>query len=315
MRILQVITPRICGTTLFLLGTLFSVQASAQLNGHNLRGDFGLASGSQPPPGSYLSPFYVNYDVDALLDRNGDRVDRGGGIDVEAISLNYQWVSQKKLFGGNYSALVAPSWATNSLDSPFLETELETSWGLGDLYVQPLSLGWHRERADFIAGIGIFAPTGRYADGADDNTGLGMWSFEVFGGTTVFLDDAKSWHFATTAFWETHTEKENSNQKVGNLLTLEGGLGKSLKEGAITLGLAYFAQWKLSEDDLEIAGAEDVPLNKHRVFGVGPELTFSIVRKEKPIGFINLRYLTDFGAESMTEGDTFTLAITFPFGG
>ena len=293
-------TPRIYGVTMFLAGVLFSVQAFAQLNGHNLRGDFGLASGSQPPPGSYLSPFYVNYDVDTLRDRNGDRVDRGGGIDVKGISLIYQWVSEKKLFGGNYSLLVAPSGATNSLDSPFLESELETSWGIGDLYVWPTNLGWHRERSDFTAGIGIFAPTGRYADGASDNTGLGMWTFEVFGETTVFLDEAKSWHFATTAFWETHTEKEDSNQKVGNLLTLEGGLGKSLKEGAITFGLAYFAQWKLSTDNLGTTGAADVLLNKHRVFGVRPEATFSIVRRQKLIAFINLRYLTEFGAESMT---------------
>jgi hypothetical protein len=93
------VTSRTCAVTLFLIGALFSVQAFAQLNGHNLRGDYGIASGSQPPPGSYLSPFYINYDVDALRDRNGDRVDRGGGLDVEAISLIYQWVSEKKLFG------------------------------------------------------------------------------------------------------------------------------------------------------------------------------------------------------------------------
>jgi hypothetical protein len=40
------ITPRICGVTLVLIGTLFSVQAFAQFNGHTLRGDFGLATRS-----------------------------------------------------------------------------------------------------------------------------------------------------------------------------------------------------------------------------------------------------------------------------
>ena len=288
---------------------------SAQLNGHNLRGDFGLASGSQPPPGSYLSPFYVNYDVDTLRDRNGDRVDRGGGINVGAFSLIYQWVSQKQLLGGNYSLLVAPSWATNSLDSPFLETDLETRWGFGDLYVQPINLGWHRDQVGYTAGVGIFAPTGRYAAEASDNTGLGMWTFEAFGGATVYLDDAKSWHFATTAFWETHTEKEDTDQKVGDLLTLEGGLGKFLSGGAVNVGRTDGAQWKLSTDRLGIAGTMDVSLNKHRVFGAGPEITFPIGRKRKPIAFVNLRYLIDFGAESMTEGNTLTSTVTFPLGG
>ena len=305
----------IYAVALLAMGVLFSVQASAQLNGHNLRGDYGIASGSQPPPGSYLTPFYINYDVDTLRDRNGDEVDRGGRLEVEGAALIYQWVSERKLWGGNYSLLVAPSWATNSLESPFLPTELETSWGFGDLYVQPLNLGWHTERADYVAGIGVFAPTGRYEDGANDNTGLGMWTFELFAGTTLFLDEAKTWHFATTAFWETHTEKEDSDQKVGDLLTLEGGLGKSLKGGLVTLGLAYFAQWKLSADDLGIPGPRDVTLNKHRIYGVGPEVTFTIDRKQKPIGFVNMRYLFDYGAESMTEGDTFTLALMIPFGG
>jgi hypothetical protein len=76
----------------------------------------------------------------------------------------------------------------------------------------------HRERADFVAGLGIFAPTGKYEPEGSDNTGLGMWSLEFFAGTTVYLDAAKSWHLATTAFFETHTEKEDSDIKVGNLL-------------------------------------------------------------------------------------------------
>ena len=30
--------------------------------------------------------------------------------------------------------------------------------------------------------------------------GLGMWTFELFGGGTFFFDEARSWHVATTAF-------------------------------------------------------------------------------------------------------------------
>lgn len=302
-------------TGLFLFVFLFPLAASAQLNGHNLRGDYGLASGTLPPPGHYLSPLYVNYDTDSLRDRDGNDLSRGGNLEVDAVSLIYQWTGEKKLFGGNYGLMVAPSWANNSLDFPAMDDEFETTWGLGDLYVQPFVLGWNLDRADLIAGIGIFAPTGRYTEGANDNTGLGMWTFEVFGGATVYLDEAKSWHLATTAFWETHTEKEDSDQKVGNILTLEGGLGKSFKEGAITFGLSYFAQWKLTSDRLGLDATPGLSLHKHQVFGIGPEFAFAIVRKQALFAVIDLRYLTDFGAESMTEGNTFTLTMTFPLGG
>ena len=42
-----------CRFCLLLCGLVISTLAVAQLNGHNLRGDYGLASGSQPAPGSY----------------------------------------------------------------------------------------------------------------------------------------------------------------------------------------------------------------------------------------------------------------------
>ena len=141
-----------------------------------------------------------------------------------------------------------------------------------------------------------------------------MWSFELFAGTTVYLDEAKSWHLATTAFFETHTEKEDTDIKVGNILTLEGGLGRSFMQGAFNVGAAYYAQWKLSEDDLgldiELPGGRG--LEEHRVYGVGPEVTIPIATKKKLYGFINARYFWEFGAQSTLEGSTFVLTATFP---
>ena len=61
---------------------------------------------------------------------------------------------------------------------------------------------------DATAGVAFFAPTGRHAAGASDNLGKGMWSYEVSGGTTVYLDDQRTFSLATTAYWETHSRKE-----------------------------------------------------------------------------------------------------------
>jgi hypothetical protein len=87
-----------------------------------------------------------------------------------------------------------------------------------------------------------------------------MWSYEFSGGTTLYLDKAKSLSFATSAFWEIHSKKDGTDirvgpimlagVKVGQLLTLEGGFGKSFLQGAASVGLAYYAQWKITRDDL-----------------------------------------------------------------
>lgn len=306
-------------TALVVMTILLWVQSSsAGFSGHNTKGDFGLQSGSQPPPGLYLVPMFYRYSGDSLKDRDGNTVsldpDGRGSLDVNAYVLGLVWVSEFKILGANYSFQIFPALTDNTLEVPILDLDESVDTGFTDLYFQPVNLGWHKDRADFVVGLGIFAPTGKYELGGSDNTGLGMWSFELFAGTTVYLDEAKSWHFATTAFFETHTDKKDTDIRVGNLLTLEGGLGKSFRQGAFNLGAAYYAQWKLTDDDLGLD--TDLPgdrgLNKHRVYGTGPEVTIPIATKKKLYGFLNARYFWEFGAESTLEGNTFVLTATFP---
>ena len=173
-----------------------------------------------------------------------------GSLDVNGYGIGIWWVSQStKLWGGNYSLMVAPAWTDNKFEAPILGLTAEVDAGFTDLYVQPINLGWHKDRADYSAGVGIYAPTGRYDATADDNLGMGMWTLELFGGGTWYLDEAKSWSFATTASYEFHSKKEDSDIRVGQILTLEGGLGKAYMDGAVNVGLAYYGQWKVTDDD------------------------------------------------------------------
>ena len=295
----------------------------AQFNGHNTRGDYGLQSASQPPPGWYLiAPMYVRYHADIFKDGDGDPVlpDERDSLDVNAYVLGMIWVSQVKIFGANYSFQAFPAWTDNNLEIPLFGVDQDTRTDFADLYFQPINLGWHSKLADYTAGVGVFAPTGSYEFGADGNTGLGMWSFELFGGATAYFDKGKRWHFATTAFYETHTEKEGTDIRVGDFLTLEGGLGWSFLDGAAMVGAAYHAQWKVTDDELggldvdQLLGelGLDIPVGKNRIFGVGPEVSFPIATKKKLIAFLSFRYLWEFGARTSLEGDTFMFSATFP---
>ena len=99
-----------------------------------------------------------------------------------------------------------------------------------------------------------------------------MWTSEPYLGTTVYLDEKRTASLATTAFWEIHSKKEDSNVKVGQILTLEGGAGKSYLGGGLIIGAAYYAQWKLTKDQLRefaLPGGGTIDLDfpsKHRVF-------------------------------------------------
>jgi hypothetical protein len=265
---------------------------------------------------------YVRYHADLFRDDNGDAVlpDERDTVDVDAYVLGLVWVSEVKVFGANYSFQAYPAWTNNNLEIPLFGVDENPPTGFADLYLQPINLGWHTDRADYTAGFGVYAPTGSYEFGADGNLGLGMWSFELFGGATVFFGKEDRWNFAAMAFYETHTNKEGTNITVGDFLTLEGGLGWSFLEGAANVGASYHAQWKVTDDnlggfDVDQALASlglDFPIGKNRIFGVGPEVSFPIATKKRLIALLNFRYLVDFGARNSLEGNTFIFAMTFP---
>jgi hypothetical protein len=88
-------------------------------------------------------------------------------------------------------------------------------------------LGWETPRADYVASWGLFAPTGKWEFGGDDNGGLGMWSDDFQAGTTLRLDSKRAWTASLLATYEIDAKKSDTNIKVGDILTFEGGLGKS----------------------------------------------------------------------------------------
>jgi hypothetical protein len=299
---------RRCLLALVLGGVVTATPAWAQLNGQNIKGDAGLKSGSQAPPGGYIvAPLYW-YSADAVKDRNGDEVLRGS-LDAFVGGPGLNFVTTKKLAGANYGFLVVLPFANNRLQGT--EVDENPGGGITDMYVQPLNLGWHFKKADVTAGYGIYLPVGRYEDGADDNTGLGMWGHELFAGTTVYLNEARTWHAATLASLDFQSEKEDSETKVGNILNLEGGVGRDFLKGAASAGLAYYATFKLTDDRIE--GLPGILIRgKNRVWGLGPEVTLPLAAKQTLFGFVTVRYQWELGARTTTEGDAWNVLATFP---
>lgn len=284
-----------------------AMPARAQLNGQNLKGDLGLKAGSQPPPGGYvLLPLYW-YSADEVKDRAGNTILRGSADTfVGGPGLNV--VTTKKLAGGNYGFMVILPWANERLQGT--EVDENPGPGLTDMYLQPLNLGWHFKAADVTAGYGLFLPIGKYEDGADDNTGLGMWAHELFAGTTVYLDEEKAWHAATLVSLDFQSKKKDSDTKVGTILNLEGGVGRDFLKGAAAVGVAYYATFKLTEDRFDSRAVELLVRGKNRVWGLGPEVTVPIALKKTVYGFVTARYQWEMGARTTTEGGAWNVLAT-----
>jgi hypothetical protein len=307
---------------------MFATPAYAQLNGENLLGDMGVKSGSQPAPGFYVGNLYYRYKSDTIKGPDGKSM----GLDptgdaqqtIQAAVPMAIYVTKKKMLGANFGVMAVMPFANGTLEAPGFGLSQKASTGASDLYVMPAQLGWHTRRFDATTGFAFFAPTGRHTAGADDNLGKGMWSYEVSGGTTVYLDEARSFSVAATGYWETHSKKDGEvavegvtihDVKVGQLMTIEGGVGKSFLQGAASVGMAYYAQWKVTEDEYAVSSLTVPVKDKHRVFGLGPDVTIPIATSTKLIALVNLRYLVEMGTQTKTQGQSVVLTTTFPVGG
>jgi hypothetical protein len=283
--------------------------AAAQLNGFNIKGDQGMKAGSQAPPGIYYGAPIYWYGTDTIKNEDGRTFSTTGDLNLFLGGPLVSVVTTKKLLGANYGFMAALPFANVRIELPRLDND--PGPGVSDMYVQPFNLGWHSSRGDTLVGYGFFAPTGRYAAGADDNTGLGMWGHEVFAGTTLFFDEKKAWHAATIGALEFHSGKQDSEAKVGSLLTLEGGFGRDFLTGAARVGIAYYAQWKLTDDTL--AGLPSLIVQgRNRVAALGPEVSIPIATRQTVYGFLTARYQWEMGARTTTQGNAFNVLVVLP---
>ena len=106
----------------------------------------------------------------------------------------------------------------------FNSLDLSTGFAYTDVFAGA-TLGWHFKRADLTAGYNLYIPTGRFSSGRTDNTGLGIWGNEFTLGSTVYLDQKKTWNAVANFGLEFHRDKSGTNIQVGDLGTIEGGLG------------------------------------------------------------------------------------------
>ncbi len=212
-----------------------------------LRGDHGLKSGSQAPPGIYFTNLIYYYNPNTLVTSDGREIETRSRLNQAIYALVATYVSGKKILGGHYSATWVLPLANIAIEGPILSGA--TGWSASDMYFQPIQLGWSAKYADVVAGYGIYMPTGRYQAGATNNTGLGMWSHEFSLGTTLYLNEKKSFHLATLAEYNIQSKIKGTDRKVGDILSLEGGVGVAFLKGLANAGAAYSTQWKMTRDE------------------------------------------------------------------
>lgn len=289
----------------------------AQLKGSHLVGDMGLSSGSQPPPSFTVFVPMFNYHTSRFVKSNGDKIE-GANINMFLLGFGGGVVTNARILGANYGASVLIAFASSKIEGNLISNK--SSLAFTDMYIQPLQLGWKIKKADFSFGYAIYLPTGKYELGATDNSGLGIFANEFSAGSTVYFDQNKEWNFSALFPYALNSKKKNTGNNdiiVGNLLTVEGGLGKTwykpVKESPLPMiingGIVYYMEFKTTADQMKIPVISNSIFdlaNKDHVYALGAEANIFIPAIKSSIG---VRWLGELGAKNRTQGSSFFITL------
>lgn len=279
-------------------------------------------------PGLYFKQYSYYYHADTFKDRNGDKaseIDLPAGTDVDAdIDVNVFilaptliWASDWEFLGARYAAYIIPTFGNSSVDASlttlrgFGGSSDESNFGLGDLFVQPLWLGWAREHWDFALGYGFYAPVGEFDEDATDNIGLGFWTHQIQGAIAWYPDKNRGTAVVAAVTYEINQDGPETSVTPGQRISANLGIDQLLPLGAsgfvLELGIGVYGQWQISDDKGSNAFDEGV---HDRIYGAGPQIGLIYVPWNAAA---TAKWQHEFEAVNRFEGDNFTLNFAVGF--
>ncbi|MBF0273381.1 MAG: transporter [Magnetococcales bacterium] len=280
-------------------------RADAGEQGHYVHGVEGIKAATLPPPGVYWRWYNVLYQSTALQDNNGKEVPVGLDLDVFASVNRLIWMTPHKVLGADYGMDILVPLVNTDLDLNGVGVESD-KFGLGDIAIEPLLLGWHGANWDASTALGFYLPTGSYNRLNPASPGKDFWTTMFTLGGTWYPDAKKEWSMSLLTRYETHSKKDETDVRLGDDFHFEWGIGHQVTD-LVELGVAGYGQWQLTDDK-----GTGVTWNRNdhdQVFGIGPELVTAIPALKMSV---SLRGILEFGAEDRPEGSIVTMTLTKP---
>lgn len=334
---------------------LFLIAAASAVNlsiahageiGHYSGGVFDIRDYFIPPsPGIYGAVYNYYYFTDRLNDRNGNKISSvtvnspAGPVDVN-VNVHLQtyalmplilWAPNFNILGAKYGGYIAPSFQNNSLGA---ELSLangaggslnNSSFGVGDLFVQPVWLDWGMQHFDLSLAYGFYAPVGRYNTqtvqlpnstsvtvGSANNIGLGYWTQQVQGAMAWYPWTNKATAVMAAGTYEYNSEKKDTDVRPGQMMTLNWGISQYLplcsdKKLLLEVGPAGYNSWQITDSTGSAAASNS---GRSQVHGVGGQLGLTYVPWS---AFITFHGYYEYAAEARFQGASIGLNLGIKF--
>ena len=297
-----------------------------------------------PEPGFYTAIYNYFYTTDQLNNANGDAINSviikpgpgpgiqlGVNVDVDLYALvpSLIWVTDIKPLGIKYGALISPSFVNANLNAE-LEALRERggsvsagSFGVGDLFVQPVWLGKSFPHFDLAFAYGFYAPVGNYNTSTvtlpvvgpgtvenADNLGYGFWTHQFQGAVAWYPMTNKATAVIAALTYETNGKKEDFDLTSGDNLTLNWGISQFLplkKDMSLLLevGPAGYDTWQITHDSGSAATS-----TLDQVHAVGGQLGLTYVP-----WFLSIHFhgFYEYLAEDRFQGGSFGVSVAKKF--
>lgn len=172
----------------------------------------------------------------------------------------------------------------------------DSAFGLSDIVINPLILGWHRGNYHWLTGISVFAPTGDYTTGSLAQLGKNYWSIGPYAGFT-YLDLKSGIEASILGGITFNTENPASDYDSGDQLHIDWLVAKHFPN-RLALGVTGFIYQQITGDSGEGAVLGDF---QGRTFSIGPSVRYCTAGG---VG-LEFKWLPEFAVQNRPSGNLF----------
>ncbi len=327
--------------SLIVMGVVMTVTAHAGEIGHFVPGVVNIRDLAVPPPGFYGVLYNYGYSTSRINDANGKQLssvtiggrsyDIGVDVNVYALAPTFIWSTEKKVLGAQYAAYFSPTFSNASINgmissaSGVGRSPSTGQFNIGDIFVEPVFLGWGGKKYHFSYGYGFYIPSGKYKTTtvtlpvvgsvtaeAADNIGLGFWTHQNQGALYLYPWPDQRLAIQNAFTWEIHGNKKSFDLKPGQNLTWNWGISQFLplkkdKTVLMEVGPVGYSSFQVSDDSGTDARN---PTVHDRVHAAGLQVGVTSVKR---VMALNFHWFHEFSATDRFQGTAIGLNLTFKF--
>jgi hypothetical protein len=249
-------------------------------------------AGALPPPGNYFLNYLTYYASSKFKGSNGNDLMPKFDLDVVANVFRLVHVTKHNILGANWAVHAFLPLVYQDVDVP---GRGEVRWGIGDIIVDPIILGWHWPNLHITAGLDIYIPSGSYDKDKLANAGRNTWTLEPVFGITYL--DKSGLELSGKFMYDFNLKNNDTKYQSGEEFHFDYTVGYHVNK-QLALGLGGYYYFQTTEDKLNGATVGDG--NKGKVLSIGPQAKYDY----KNMSF-TLKWQHEWGAENKPQGEKF----------